>query len=65
MQADAGAVPKSYILIRRERQRQRKRQKHSGPGMGFEASKSTSSDTVPPIRSHLLILLILSNSAIP
>jgi hypothetical protein len=59
VQAGAGAVAESYILIPRQKERD------TGSALAFETSKLSSSDTPPPTRPHPLILLILSNRVTP
>ena len=57
MQVDTGAVPENHILICKQR--------CLGSTWDSETSKPTPSDTLPPTRPHLLIPLILLNSATP
>jgi hypothetical protein len=54
----AGEVVESYILIYNQR-------KNLGLVWAFKTSKPTPSDTFPPTRPHLLILLILSKWPTP
>jgi hypothetical protein len=44
-----------------EQGRERERERTSGPDIGFGNFKAHPSDIIPLVRSHLLILLILSN----